>query len=543
MTTRYIDLFRTESKNYLSYDPNNTTTTNQTYPHSPNYRYESYIEFIDFDKECESDISSGNGFIVEPSKRSIKKDLKAENGIYSPKFGQTLADTNPFIDRYKCDCKYGDGLRGRLNVGLKCPKCGKVCRYVDDDVSYFGWIKLIDPYQIIHPAFYRKIESFFGSGIAIKGQKRSKLENILDVKNARDLAQTTSVKNEPFIGIGMIQFREKFDEIMNYYFNLKKSNNGKLYYDDIYSNIEKIFTHSIPVFSTILRPIDIDSTNTMSYETSNGIYAMMNRLATSINKVSTKMEKNKDIKDQQLYNLQQNFMKLYGQMGELLSGKTGDFRCLLGGRCNFTSRNVIVQNPNLRIDEVTLPLVGLTILLEQRIKNILCRIYNMNPTDAHAIWYQACIEPNDKISMIIQSIIDDCKSKGMAGLPVIINRNPTISYGSILQMFCVGFTNTYTMGIPLQVLEGLAADFDGDVLNILLPMNQRFIQLMWEKFNPRNAMYISRNDGSFNTSVCMKRDTLINANTLARCGRESYTQDEINHLEYLFNLKHQMMKG
>ena len=49
MTTRYIDLFRTESKNYLSYDPNNTTTTNQTYPHSPNYRYESYIEFIDFD--------------------------------------------------------------------------------------------------------------------------------------------------------------------------------------------------------------------------------------------------------------------------------------------------------------------------------------------------------------------------------------------------------------------------------------------------------------------------------------------------------------
>ena len=56
-------------------------------------------------------------------------------------------------------------------------------------------------------------------------------------------------------------------------------------------------------------------------------------------------------------------------------------------------------------------------------------------------------------------------------------------------------------------------------------------------------MYISRNDGSFNTSVCMKRDTLINANTLARCGRESYTQDEINHLEYLFNLKHQMMKG
>ena len=36
--TRYIDLFRAESKKYLSYDPDNTTTTNQTYPHNPKCR-------------------------------------------------------------------------------------------------------------------------------------------------------------------------------------------------------------------------------------------------------------------------------------------------------------------------------------------------------------------------------------------------------------------------------------------------------------------------------------------------------------------------
>ena len=34
----------------------------------------------------------------------------------------------------------------------------------------------------------------------------------------------------------------------------------------------------------------------------------------------------------------------------------------------------------------------------------------------------------------------------------------TISYGSILGMFCIGFTETYTMAIPLQVLPLLAAD-------------------------------------------------------------------------------------
>ena len=50
-------------------------------------------------------------------------------------------------------------------------------------------------------------------------------------------------------------------------------------------------------------------------------------------------------------------------------------------------------------------------------------------------------------------------------------------------------------------------------------MNQTFIRLAWEKFNPRNAMYISRDNGYFNANASMQRDTLINANTLARLGR------------------------
>ena len=50
-------------------------------------------------------------------------------------------------------------------------------------------------------------------------------------------------------------------------------------------------------------------------------------------------------------------------------------------------------------------------------------------------------------------------------------------------------------------------------------MNQTFIRLAWEKFNPRNAMYISRDNGYFN------------ANTLARLGRENYTQEDLNKFD------------
>ena len=452
--------------NYIPIEDEVSMATSTTYPHSKEFDFYTTLERIHFGKECEKDLAEGKGFVVEPSGRNIKKDLKAENGIFSPRFGQTLADVNPFIDRYKCRCKEDEPkkLRGRINAGLRCPTCGHLCEYVDDDFSYFGWMVLEDPYYIMHPSFYKKVESFFGVGVPIQGKKRTKLENILDNSQENNTQLTgkaieEKLKKEPFIGIGMMEFMNRFEEIMTFYSKLF-SYTKRDAYNDIWENIDIGFTQHIPVITTLLRPFDIRD-GSMSYEPTNGYYSMMNKLVTQINKNKSKMQRNPKIKNQQLYRLQSEYMKLYNEQEEILSGKKGDFRCLLGGRYTFSSRNVIIQNPDLRIDEVTLPIVGLTILLEQRIKNILCRMYNMKPNDAHDIWYKATIEPNDTISTIIQSIIDDCKSKGLKGLPIIINRNPTISYGSILQMFCIGFTYDYTMAVPLQPLPLLAADFDG----------------------------------------------------------------------------------
>jgi len=69
-------------------------------------------------------------------------------------------------------------------------------------------------------------------------------------------------------------------------------------------------------------------------------------------------------------------------------------------------------------------------------------------------------------------------------------------------------------------------DFDGDVLNILLITNDEFYRRAYEVFNPRNVMYISRNDAKFNTDVCHQKDTIISAHTLMKLGRGSYTPQE-----------------
>lgn len=421
-------------------------SVNVTYPYSDEYEYQTTLERINFDDERDIDLLTNNGFIVSDS-NGIKKDLKDPNSIFSPKFGQTLKDLNPFANRYRCEC--GQTLH-KINDGIKCKYCGTKVRYVDDNFDYTGWIVLNDPYVIIHPGLYKSIEFIIG---------KDTLTNILNMEKSKDAdghdMDVAPPSDEPYYNIGMMEFYEKFDEILLYYINKKKAKMP--YYEDVIKHRRSVFTHSIPVFTTLLRPYELD-TKAFYYEDTNSIYTMINKLKTSINDETLKIFRQKKPKLQYLYDMQVKVNELYTSIEAILSGKKGALRTLIGGRYNFTSRNVIVADPSLRIDEVSLPYAALSELLQQQIINILHKSYSMSYSDAYDFWYKSCIIENNTVRDIINSIIKNHKNK--RGIPVLINRNPSIQMGSILQMHCIKMTSGYTMGIPLQILKPLAADFD-----------------------------------------------------------------------------------
>ena len=126
---------------------------------------------------------------------------------------------------------------------------------------------------------------------------------------------------------------------------------------------------------------------------------------------------------------------------------------------NYTARSVIAPGPDLRIDEVWLSYPCLCGLLQQRIINILHKSYSMKYNDAYKLLMESMHHENPTIRQIIEGIIRSTNR----GIPILINRNPTIAYGGILQMYCSGISEGYTMLVPLQILEGLAADFDRDL--------------------------------------------------------------------------------
>ena len=481
------------------------------------YEFRTYIEKINLDEECLNDIKTGKGFYIIQT-QNIKKDIKEPNGIFSPRFGQTLGDLNPFQDRYKCDCGF---TVGKIEDNTTCPICGTKVRRVDDSYDTFGWIKLKQDYCVIHPGMFKEIQSLIGAETLIA------ILNPVDLKDADGFSIKSKVnKNDPYIGKGMFFFRDHFDEIIKYYYSKSQNKKNKIeIYSDILTNRDKVFTHSIPVYTTLLRPFQLNGKE-FSYNDANGIYQMMAKLASMINKDKLVMDRKLKPKKQLMFDLQNKFNQLYDEIELIISGKKGTFRQTFGGRCNFTSRNVIIPGPTLRTDEVHLSYFALVGMLEQRIINILKSGYNMSYDEAYNKWYYATISIDPMVKSIIQSIIDSYPR----GIPCIINRNPTIAYGSCLFMYITGILDVYCMAVPLQVLPLLAADFDGDVMNIMLIINKSFEREACKKFSPRNAFYISRNDGLFNNDMNHARDVIINMNTILGLSRDRYTPEMLEKI-------------
>jgi hypothetical protein len=487
------------------------------YPFSDEYEFETMLARIDQDRRRADDIKSGKGFIIS-APQGIKKDIKNQDGIYSSRYGSnSITDVDSFNGLYRCNC----GMkRGSINHGEWCDICGSRVKYVGDDVSITGYLVLKDKYWIIHPNIYRTLEAFIGA---------QRLNRIIDPAIEVDCdgkykPVISNKKDEPFKGIGMLEFKERYDEILDYYYY--KYPQKKLYYDDL-KNVKPItFTHTVSVYSSLLRPSRIDD-GSLKYEACNDQFSMLSSLVYKCNRDRLRMDQKLKEKLKILYDIQEQLNTVYFEIKEMLARKRGDIRSAVGGRHSFSSRAVIKQDVSLQCDQVKLPFHALCELLQQVIINILFKSYNFTYADAYKKWFKAQVTGNDTV---VYNIIDGLIKDSDEGLPVLINRNPTISYGGILFVHCVGINMDYTMSLSLLVLKILCADFDGDSLNVLFLYNQDFIRVCSNVLSPRR-MFISRNDGRCNSDMLFSRDVMINANALkSLC---EYTPEQVERIKRL----------
>lgn len=516
---------------------------NLTYPRDDEYDYYTILERIDLDKECQKDLSNWHGLLIKEP-QPINKALKSDDSIFSSKFGRSLQDPNPYSNRYSCHCGYVQGAFKAVpeDLNFRCPMCQTEVKLVGDDFTYFGWITL-GKYFVIHPLMYESLASLIGRDnleaiiepdieLDSDGNPMSSYDKrLFKKKNSRRFKRKTSL-DDTYAGIGILGFKEKFREIIDYFY--RKKPNKKDVYDDIVENESIIFTHSIPVYTTQLRIAKVENKR-FTFEKTNADFNLLAKLAAIVKKDERVVHNSYKAKNKLLWDMQCKIGSLTTEIIATLAGKKGVIRSTIAGRVAFSSRSVIAPTRN-DMDSITLPYFGLVILLEQVLVNIIQKSYNITYSQAYKIWYYASLKMDPRVKEIIDNLIKAKKIR------TLINRNPTIGYESMVYQNVIECTDGFTMGINTFILKGLNGDFDGDTLNILLLYNDEFANACEEIYKPSNAFCISRNDGMMNKNINIFKDTAINLNSFIDLGRDSYSEAQLNKIKNLQNKYTQMIK-
>lgn len=457
---------------------------------------------LNWDEECEKDFIISKGFeITQPA---FKKDVKCMYGAHSPLFATDYEDEDAFQERYKCKC--GE-LKGKVYKGEKCPVCRTRVKFRDVDFKMTGWIKLKED-KFIHPIFFNMLRSVIGA---------TAFNEIIEINkntNKNGIVVEEENSKNPFKGLGITGFIENFDDIMVYY--KRKNKKKKAMIEEILRERKKIFASSIPVFSSVLRPLYFKG-ETHTYTPIDRKYNIIYSLSRLLNNddVPVVLEIKKKKKDKKpkldnesaLYILQMKLMELWELVFCKIDKKDGHIReFILGGRLNFSSRDVIIPDDELKADEIKLGYVAFLELYKYEVIAHLVKMNDITENEAYEQWFKATINFNPKIYELMMYLVKKFKPK------VLINRNPSINYGSILVMKIIEIKpdlNDYTMSLPIQILKVLNADFDGDILNVVSLKTKKLSKAFDKIFNPRKNMFISRNDGLFNDDFNLFKDQII----------------------------------
>lgn len=474
---------------------------------------------LNWDVQFYKNLMDGTGFeITEPAEVSL--DGTKEKSLYGPRsplFGTTYQDEQAFIERCRCKC---GAFKSIMFKGETCPICGTKVEANDADINVTGWISLGDN-RIINPYYFQKLQQAIGKSTFpdIIYAKYKITKNGNRQKATEEDFEQNQKPSSPFAGIGVDEFFANYENIMIYFKSIKKNKADMI--DKLIEQKRAVFTSHIPVYSTLLRPQSVTS-DSFYYES-------MDKLINTTFSLSENIKNCIDVeRDYILQRLQTKVNKMWDLTFEGLNGKEGFIRDqILGGGLNFTSRNVIVPDSTLRDNEVDISYHTFLELYKYKIIYYLMRCDDILLSKAYAIWKDA-FQFNQKVYDIMMYIVehDDVR--------LLINRNPTLNYYSMLLMkirIVKPDDQNYTLSVPLSILPGLNADFDGDILNIIGLMDKSLVY-MFRKFDPIKRMIIDRDSGLLNEYFMITKGQLIDLYYFATIGKkdndlpESYPENE-----------------
>lgn len=451
---------------------------------------------IDIDKLFDPNRVISNAEIMDKDRQFT------DNGVYSEKiFGSLNGDDL----EYACKC---GKIHGRITEGMLCTDCNTRVYAKQAIISRMGWIDLGD-HKVINPRFMGFIQSYIGSS-RLKRYLYDRIE--IDVDGNVKLTEEDPNKKvkDPLpecVGMGVTDFIANFDSILEVYHGIRKEEKQEIYYFlRKYRNL--LFISKIPVYSPRLRPVVIIGDKVISDQV-NQFYQQIIKLVAGLKSLGRDRTPLSEIP--YVNKIQEILEEVDNSVILALNGKKGLIRnTVLGSRLNFSTRCVITPLPvGTEVDEIHIPYVVGLELFKLEILNYFRTKYSISYFDAMVRFAKSINTFDEDVYNFLNDRI------GEEGRPVLLNRNPTISIGSILRMRITHIkrdTTDKTMSIRNNVLKFLNGDYDGDVLNLFLILMDKYDQ-SFKKLSPQNLLF-SFDDGKFNSNLGFSKDYLLGLQTL-----------------------------
>jgi len=341
------------------------------------------------------------------------------------------------LHSYSCKCGKYRGIRTNNKIE-KCPFCGT------DLVSSFmrrcrcAVIEL--PIPVINPIFLDMLPNSIRTSI-LKAINRS--ETII----------YDDTEFEPNY--------EGISELINYYITNEPSIISKIGSD--YKDF--IFLKYILVIPPEFRPMSKNKKEKM-IDYMNQEYFKLMRYVKETDNIKEHIKLNY-IKDNIFKELQKIVIDIYNYIMVRISKKTGLIRGnILGKRLDFSGRAVIAPNPELKLDECSLPYFLVLEILKPLIIKYLVnnKIYN-SFYEAYNNIEQSLINKDYKFLDVVEKLLE------LQDIYCVLNRQPSLHRYSMLG-FKVKVHCGYTIGLHPMLCYPFNADFDGDCMAVYMGISK-----------------------------------------------------------------------
>ena len=370
---------------------------------------------------------------------------------------------------------------GEHNVGIRCERCGTIVMSVTErPLESILWIKPpkgVD--TLINPqAWYMLNKQTTHNGVRLlEWLCNPTMQMPPNPPKAARKLQSLAIER------GLNFFFHNFDEIMAVMFEHGLVTGTREQKDDlmvfIRDNREAIFAEALPIPSKMGFITEKTVNRTYADPTMMPAIDAVHTISGTENSPTPLSPKQVQARAVKAIDLLSTFHQNF--IGESLGKKHGWFRKhVYGSRLHFTFRAVISSlSDNHHYDEIHLPWSVAVMVYQVHLTSLLMKMGGQwNPRTIMAFLREHTLQYHPLLDELFKQMINDSP---YGGLPILLNRNPTLMRGSIQALRVTQVkTDPNINSISMSVLCLVApnADFDGDALNGMLILDQKQFEHM-----------------------------------------------------------------